>query len=205
MILKVIIIGDYNVGKSSIVNQYINRTFSNKPILKSGNDYFQKELNFNDEIHQIYLYDTMGYEKFNDLPNAYYMNTNICILTYDITNEISFENIINLYNHLINKSLIDKPNCLCLLLGTKIDLESQRKVETVVAKKWAKDNDISFCEISGKNNNSVTKTLNDIVKIYITILNLDRNNQDTQDKKLLIGYFYEYLCYAYYELKYRLF
>jgi len=205
MILKVIIIGDYNVGKSSIVNQYINKTFNNKPILKPGIDYFQNKLKINNEIHHIHLYDTMGYERYSDLPNAYYMDTNICIFAYDITNETSFENIINLYNRLINESLIDKTNCLCLLVGTKIDLDTQRKVSTVIAKKWAKDNHISFCEISGKNNNTVTNAINDIIKLYINILKLDENYQDNQDNKLLIGYFYEYLCYAYYEIKYRLF
>jgi len=204
MILKVIIIGDYNVGKSSIVNQYINKTFCNKLILKPGTDYFQKELKFKDEIYKIHLYDTMDHERFNDLPNAYYINTNICIFTYDITNDNSFENIINLYNHLINNLLINKANCLCLLLGTKLDLESRRKVDTIVAKKWSRDNNILFCEISGKNNNNVTKIIDDIIKLYISISKLDRNYRDTQDKKLSIRYFYKYLCYVYYEIKYRL-
>ena len=89
--------------------------------------------------------DTAGQEKYKSLNEQYYKKADCCLLVYDITNRISFEECKNYYNEGIIEKC--KKNIKVILLGNKADLEDQRQVQSEEAAGFALENDYIFMEV----------------------------------------------------------
>ena len=85
---KVVIIGDSSVGKTCIIQQYLNNTFQ-ETTSTIGACHFQKTIN--DVLVEIW--DTAGQEKYRGINKLFYNDAQIAILVYDITNRKSFEEL----------------------------------------------------------------------------------------------------------------
>ncbi|XP_060668613.1 ras-related protein Rab7 isoform X2 [Ziziphus jujuba] len=95
MLLKVIILGDSGVGKTSLMNQYVNRKFSNQYKATIGADFLTKEVQFEDRQFTLQIWDTAGQERFQSLGVAFYRGADCCVLVYDVNVMKSFENLNN--------------------------------------------------------------------------------------------------------------
>ena len=60
VLLKIIILGDSGVGKSSLMNQYVNRKFSNSYKATIGADFLTKEVMIDDKLVTLQIWDTAG-------------------------------------------------------------------------------------------------------------------------------------------------
>ena len=89
---KIILIGDFSVGKSSIISKIMNEKLSVDTCL------FKKEIQINYEIISFEILDTAGQERLLFLPSVFYKNSKIVILCYDITSKSSFKNLKGWYN-----------------------------------------------------------------------------------------------------------
>ena len=94
---KVVILGESGVGKTCIINRYINNTFSTEGMTTSGASYSSKTMYFEnyDKNMKFDIWDTAGQEKYRSLTRIFYKETSIAILVYDITRKESFEEVIN--------------------------------------------------------------------------------------------------------------
>lgn len=79
-LLKVIILGDSSVGKTSLMNQYVNRKFSNQYKATIGADFLTKELTVDDRTVTMQIWDTAGQERFQSLGVAFYRGADCCVL-----------------------------------------------------------------------------------------------------------------------------
>ncbi|XP_031258404.1 ras-related protein Rab7 isoform X2 [Pistacia vera] len=95
MLLKVIILGDSGVGKTSLMNQYVNRKFSNQYKATIGADFLTKEVQFEDRLFTLQIWDTAGQERFQSLGVAFYRGADCCVLVYDVNVMKSFDNLNN--------------------------------------------------------------------------------------------------------------
>ncbi|XP_076896086.1 ras-related protein Rab7 isoform X2 [Bidens hawaiensis] len=95
MLLKVIILGDSGVGKTSLMNQYVNRKFSNQYKATIGADFLTKEIQFEDRIFTLQIWDTAGQERFQSLGVAFYRGADCCVLVHDVNVMKSFDNLNN--------------------------------------------------------------------------------------------------------------
>ena len=113
---KVVILGDSSVGKSSIINRYINKVFNdyNEPTI--GAAFFTVIINKN---IQLEIWDTAGQERYKSLAPMYYRGSHAAFVVYDITNKNSFNNALKWIDEL--KMITD--GCLIYLIGNKSDLE----------------------------------------------------------------------------------
>ena len=124
LIYKVIILGLYGVGKTTIINNLIKKDTDKEyePTISVDVIYFQVKVN--DKIIQIQIWDTCGNDEFAlNTPNLF-KNASIAILVYAINNKKSFQDIEKWYNMLLNHSY----DHIIFLIGNKSDLEDQRKV-----------------------------------------------------------------------------
>ncbi|KAH1542689.1 hypothetical protein KXV74_009590 [Aspergillus fumigatus] len=87
VLLKVIILGDSGVGKTSLMNQYVNKKFSASYKATIGADFLTKEVLVDDRL----IWDTAGQERFQSLGVAFYRGADCCVLVYDVNNSKSFE------------------------------------------------------------------------------------------------------------------
>lgn len=160
--IKVIILGDSYVGKSSLINRLINNNFSELSSTLSI-EYHTYITSINDYKLRMQLWDTAGQERFNSIISNYYKGTDVAIFMYSIDKEESFKNIEVWVQNLKNNN----ENSLNVLIGNKKDVEKEdEEGERVVtyerAEKFAEDNNFFlFVEISCK-----SKELEDIDGIY---------------------------------------
>ena len=93
---KVILLGEYGVGKTCIIARFINNIFEDNIIRTPGISYGEKTMTFN-EFHgksiKFEFCDTTGHDKYHTLTKIFYKDVGVAILVYDITRKESFEEI----------------------------------------------------------------------------------------------------------------
>lgn len=95
-ICKIILLGESGVGKTCIINRYVEDKFSDEQEISMGAGFSSKELRLSDnQLCKLDIWDTAGSEKFRSINKIFYQESAIAILVYDITNKKSFEEIQN--------------------------------------------------------------------------------------------------------------
>ncbi|KAI8532970.1 hypothetical protein RHMOL_Rhmol11G0259400 [Rhododendron molle] len=107
-LLKVIILGDSGVGKTSLMNQYVNKKFSNEYKATIGADFLTKEVHFEDRLFTLQIWDTAGQERFQSLGVAFYRGADCCVLVYDVNEMKSFDNLNNWREEFLIQFLFNK-------------------------------------------------------------------------------------------------
>ena len=94
--IKVVLLGEVGVGKTSIIKQFAFNQFDNESILSTYATFVSKKMEFKDSgIITFDIWDTAGQEKYRSITSVFYKNAKIIILVYDITNKKSFDEIQN--------------------------------------------------------------------------------------------------------------
>ena len=144
---KLIFLGDQSVGKSCILNRFLNDTFIEDYQATIGLDFQSKNVQIDNQDIHLLLYDTAGQEKFRSLIPMYTRDANIIILVYDISNRDSFTNLTHWLKDLTNVNMEEVILCI---VANKIDLVDKRVVTNEEGQKFADEHDFIFQEISAK-------------------------------------------------------
>ncbi|ORZ23628.1 small GTPase superfamily [Absidia repens] len=143
VLLKVIILGDSGVGKTSLMNQYVNKKFSSQYKATIGADFLTKEVMVDDKLVTMQIWDTAGQERFQSLGVAFYRGADCCVLVYDVNNNKSYESLGQWHDEfLVQASPRDPDNFPFVVLGNKVDVDESKRM---VSQKRA----MSFCQAKG--------------------------------------------------------
>ena len=155
--IKVIFLGDTNVGKSSVINRLKNNSFNKNQQQTFTLEHYNLIIKINSYILRMQIWDTAGQEKFDSITSTYYKSTDVAIFVYAINSKESFERIPGWIKELEEQNTSNKNEeeeeqiTLKLLIGNKADLENERKITYEEGKTFSKDNGFSlFTEISCK-------------------------------------------------------
>ena len=121
-LFKYIIIGDSNVGKSCIVQRFIEGEFNAGIENTIGVEFGAREIKINDKLVKLQIWDTAGQEAFQSITRSYYRSAAGALLCYDTTNRQTFENVQNWLREA--KSNGNNEMVICLV-GNKIDIVSK--------------------------------------------------------------------------------
>lgn len=146
-LFKYIIIGDSAVGKSNILLKYAHNQFKPEYQLTIGVEFGAKNIEINNKTYRIQIWDTAGQENFRSITRAYYKNSVCALVVYDITNKESFDNVKGWIEDCKSQS---PKTILMVLIGNKVDLDSERAVSTEEGEEFAKRNNMQFFETSAK-------------------------------------------------------
>ena len=92
--LKLVLIGESGVGKTSIISQFIDKVFQNDMQSTIGGTFSTKEIKCgNRKILKLEIWDTAGQERYRSVTKMFYKDANAALLVYDITNKYSFEEL----------------------------------------------------------------------------------------------------------------
>ncbi|KAJ8956096.1 hypothetical protein NQ318_016549, partial [Aromia moschata] len=155
ILLKVIILGESSVGKTSLMNQYVNRKFSNQYKATIGADFLTKEVTVDDRTVTMQIWDTAGQERGADC----------CVLVFDVTAPNTFKSLDSWRDEfLIQASPREPENFPFVLLGNKVDLEP-RAISSKRAQQWCQSkNNIPYFETSAKEGLNVEQAFLAIAK-----------------------------------------
>jgi len=180
ILLKVIILGDSNVGKTSLMNQYVHKRFSNQYKATIGADFLTKEIMIDDKLVTLQIWDTAGQERFQSLGVAFYRGADSCVLVHDITDSKSFDNLDSWMDEfLVHAAPRNASTFPFVVLGNKADLGPRRQVSTSKAKNWCQSKgDIPYFETSAKEALNVEQAFYTIAKNALA--------QESQQKPIFI-------------------
>lgn len=147
-VFKYIIIGNPSVGKSCILNQFLNNAFSEEYEITVGVEFGAKtiEVEGGDKV-KLQIWDTAGQESFKSITRAYYRAAAVALIVYDITSRDSFEAITS---WLEECRVNGNPEMTLVLVGNKTDLAAQRQVSFSEGEAFAGRSNMLFFEVSAK-------------------------------------------------------
>ena len=126
--IKLLLIGNAFVGKTLIVQKFIDNTFSKSTMSTIGVDLQSKIIDINGKKVKYLIWDTAGEDRMKTMTYSYYRGCHVILIVYDVTNQKSFENVTT-WVECVDK--FAKSNVLRILVGNKTDLEDQRVIRLV--------------------------------------------------------------------------
>ena len=145
---KIIIVGDSSVGKSSILNYYINNSFHHSHNSTIGVDFRSKIIDVNNKNIKLQIWDTAGQERFRSIIRSYYRSCDGAIIVFDLTANKTLESIHSWLEELKNHNKI---NCPIILVGNKCDMCQNNISKTEIDKILDVNPNITYIEASAKN------------------------------------------------------
>ena len=150
---KVVIIGNCGVGKTCITNRAIKTKFEEIYQSTIGLEYFTMFIKLNTKIIKLQVWDTCGEEIYRSLISNYYRNSSLAIIVYAVNRRKSFEDIEFWIKEL---KAMSSPDIKLILLGNKIDLINERKVQYKEGEEIAKNYGFDyFLETSAKTGENI--------------------------------------------------
>ena len=178
--LKVVLLGETFVGKTSLINVFTTNKYEEKPSCTISSSCFIKNVETNKGTYKIKLWDTAGLEKFRCMNKIFIKDSNIVILVYDITRRSTFNELNFWFDYA--ESCLGKDVALYGVIGNKIDLfdkENEIKekepdiefnlVNKEEGKNYADKIGASFCETTAKlNAPGLSKFIAQLIEEYTT-------------------------------------
>ena len=158
---KIVVLGDINVGKTSILSRFRYGSFDQSYMPTLGIDFFTKNLFYEDKTIRLILWDTAGQERFRSLIPSYLKNADCIIIVYDITNKDSFNSLSHWLNDAKNNTI---EGTIFVICGNKIDLKEKRVVTNEEIDEYIKKENLLYVECSAQNGEGIKELFNLIAK-----------------------------------------
>lgn len=163
--VKILILGDQAVGKSSLLMQFVDGKFTLNMMGTAGVDLKKKIITYKDNTVNLHFYDSAGHDRFRHITKSYYAGSKGIILAYDCTDEKSFSNVSEWISNI--KENADS-NAELIIVGNKIDLTNEKVVSTEKAKDLGNEYKVEVFECSAKTAENVEtafmKLINNILE-----------------------------------------
>ena len=161
--LKILILGDSAVGKTTLLLKYVDGYFPTIYVATIGVEYKIKKITLNGININLQIWDTAGQERFRGITKNFLKGADGIVYTYDITNKTSFDNLKN-WISTAEESITDFKK---IIIGNKTDLEEKRQVSTDIFQKYCQKQNIKGFEVSAKNGNNVNESFELLAKLII--------------------------------------
>ncbi len=145
--IKVILVGDSGVGKTSLINISMGMKFNNKEKISSASTFSIKKINIDEKEYKLFLWDTMGQESLRYLTKLFFNNAKIVIFVYDISVRGSFDSLPDWVKD-VKERVGD--NIVKGVVANKSDLYLKEKVKEEEGKEYANKIGASFLTVSAK-------------------------------------------------------
>ena len=198
--IKLIILGDSGVGKSSIIQRYYSDSFNENLQITLKANFLEKEIIINNQKINLELWDTAGQEKYRSLTQIFVKNSKIIIFAYSVTSLKSFESL-NFWYDFVQKEI--RQNTILGLAGNKTDLIFENNYEEEVSeekgKEFADKKGASFALVSAKESSKeIISLINELIYNYLenresnsidlnTTIRLDLNDEELQNGNCCFG------------------
>lgn len=163
--LKVVLLGDGGVGKSSLMNRFVSGKFDSQSFHTIGVEFLNKDVSVEGQSYTLQIWDTAGQERFKSLRTPFYRGSDLCLLVYAVDDDQSFKNLAMWRKEFLYYADVrEKDNFPFILLGNKIDV-NERVVSQEEAHHFCREiGGIPYYETSAKDSTNVDVAFNAAVK-----------------------------------------
>jgi len=169
-LVKVLIIGDSSVGKSSLLGRYADNKFASNIHPTIGMDFKVKMLEHNGRRVKLQIWDSAGQERFQTITQQYYRNAQGIIVVYDVTSDASFNNV-SQWVAQIRSQGAEKADTM--LLGNKSDKINEKVIDADQGKALADEYQMPFFETSASLGDNVDTAFTTLVAMVMKRLDVE--------------------------------
>ncbi|MHA1595762.1 MAG: GTP-binding protein [Candidatus Baldrarchaeia archaeon] len=178
-LLKVVLIGDGGVGKTSLCRRFVEKKFEHKYLPTIGADFYVKNV-FLDDVTPVkfQIWDLAGQPRFHSVVDMYFRGARGALAVYSVVDRESYNNLINWVKRLIEKSGVRPPPAI-MILGNKIDLragpgefvspEEGELLKNRIMKEFGLKN-VDFLETSAKTGENVIESFYRLAKMALSMV-----------------------------------
>lgn len=171
-VYKIIVVGDSNVGKTSLTYRFCEGKFLETSDATIGVDFRERTVNVDGEDIKLQLWDTAGQERFRkSMVQHYYRNVHAVIIVYDVTKQSSFQALLQWVEECDKHDLgYEIPR---ILVGNKCDCEELQAVNTNVAQRFADQHNMPLFETSAR----LDSECDNVEAIFLTLAHKLKNQK----------------------------
>ena len=176
--ISIILVGDTNVGKTSIFKRYYKNEFKASKNATIGVEFEAKEFKYKGQKYSIQIFDTAGQERFRSLTESYFHLGDGAFVVFDLTNKNSLISISGWIKNVIEK----KPNVKIIILGNKDDLKDRQIPEDEINEVLEENNISNYIRVSAKNGTNIEKAFEEMIDLFENNNNEEENNENGKAK-----------------------
>ncbi|KAG8933103.1 hypothetical protein FRC03_001335 [Tulasnella sp. 419] len=189
--IKLLLIGNSSVGKSSLLLRFADHTWlaEEEASATIGVDFRVSKMEVNGRRVKLSIWDTAGQERFRTITSSYYRGAQGIILVYDVSNRETFEALPRWFTEL---ETYVSPDVVKILVGNKVDKEYSRAVSEEEGRNFAERMGTLFVEASAKSSIGVDNTFKEVVTKIVEKPSLwqssqPRNTTTNQTTRIMPG------------------
>jgi len=182
IVLKILLLGNGSVGKTSLINRYLKNVYNPVYLTTIGIDQSIKYLSINNKHIKLSIWDTAGQEQFRTIAKSFYNKTDAVIVCFDLTEKESLNSIGYWIDQLCNR--IELNQIGLVLVGTKLDLTNLENDDGISeeVEKYVKKYNIKYFKTSSLSGKNVKEVFNYLVKITLNIKKFKEFENDKKDE-----------------------
>ncbi|MHA2283635.1 MAG: Rab family GTPase [Promethearchaeota archaeon] len=164
---KVIIVGPSAVGKTSLLNRYVNNEFSLKYKLTIGVDFLTKSMEYKpSKFVKLHIWDIGGQERFKFLHRSFYEGASGALLVFDLSRQNTFSNMKTWLTEMRSIMTNDIPK---VIIGNKTDLipEIGQIIDRSTVEQYAENEGCSYIETSAKTGENVERAFLELTQFML--------------------------------------
>ena len=163
--IKVILLGETAVGKTSIIKRYYENIFEESQASTLSMSFVEKTVEIDNQKYKLVIWDTIGQEAYRSISKLFMTETKIVILIYGIDDKRTFKNLDYWYN-LYKEELGN--DAILGIAGNKADLITKQEVSYQEGKDFADSVGAIFAELSAKENKEgINLYMIDLINAYL--------------------------------------
>ncbi|EPR79248.1 GTP-binding protein YPT1 [Spraguea lophii 42_110] len=185
-IFKIILIGNSGVGKTCLINRYIDNIYNQGYISTIGVDFKIKTVELDNRKIKLQIWDTAGQERFRTITSSYYRGADAIIVVFDLTDKDSF-NELNSWLLEIERHTKD---VFKIVLGNKVDMKERILIEDKAIDKFLEENKMDkeyFAKVSAKKDVLVKEMFEKISRKLMEINKTETRNKQVDDRYVNLG------------------
>ena len=171
--IKVILLGDTGVGKTSIILRYHTNKFEENSFSTIGSNYIRKTVKREEDNTEYILniWDTSGQEKYRAVTKLFVQDSNIVILVYSVDNKESF-NVLDFWYKQVSEICGGEDNIIFAIVANKADYYEEKEEDELIpeeeGQKYAKEKNAYFKSVSAKNGGKgIPNLFEELLSMYI--------------------------------------
>ncbi|XP_067682313.1 ras-related protein Rab-32B-like isoform X1 [Haliotis asinina] len=168
---KILVIGEFGVGKTSIIRRYTEGFFSPNYKLTIGVDFALKTVDWDKNTKvNLQLWDIAGHERFGHMTRVYYKYAIAAIICFDLSRPATFDSVLKWLNDVNSKVMLANEQPVpIMLLANKCDIEDVNADEDILNKFCRDYNFIGWFQTSAKSDINIDKSMNFLVEHILSL------------------------------------